>query len=52
MLTAICRYGPRIVPETDAIVARLPPRGRLIEGPDIARFERAFAASARRWPTR
>lgn len=43
MLTAICRYGPRTIPETDAIVAHCRRRGRLIEGPDIARFERALA---------
>jgi perosamine synthetase len=44
VLTAICRYGPRVVPETDAIVQRCRDRGELIEGPDIAAFERACAA--------
>src|SRR5678815_3414855 len=43
MLTAVCRYGPRTIRETDAIVAHCRRRGRLIEGPDIARFERALA---------
>jgi perosamine synthetase len=44
VLTAICRYGPRIVPETGAIIKRCRERGELIQGPDIARFEDAFAA--------
>src|SRR6185503_2908157 len=43
MLTAICRYGPRTIPETDAIVAHCRRRGTLIQGPDISRFERAMA---------
>jgi dTDP-4-amino-4,6-dideoxygalactose transaminase len=43
MLTAICRYGPRIVPETPEIIAECRRGGTLIQGPDIARFERAFA---------
>ena len=44
MLTAICRYGPRLIPETAAIIDACRAAGELIEGPDIARFERAFAA--------
>jgi perosamine synthetase len=44
VLTAICRYGPRVIPETDAIVKECRARGELIQGPHIARFERAFAA--------
>jgi dTDP-4-amino-4,6-dideoxygalactose transaminase len=44
MLTAICRYGPRIIPETRAIVADCRARGELIRGPAIPRFEEAFAA--------
>jgi dTDP-4-amino-4,6-dideoxygalactose transaminase len=44
MLTAICRYGPRTIPETGAIVAQCRRRGTMIEGPEIARFEAAFAA--------
>ncbi len=43
MLTAICRYGPRIIPETRTIVEDCRARGELIQGPDIARFEQAFA---------
>src|SRR3954447_12176434 len=43
MLTAVCRYGPRVVPETDAMVQRCRDRGEMIEGPDIAAFERACA---------
>jgi dTDP-4-amino-4,6-dideoxygalactose transaminase len=43
MLTAICRYGPRIAPETTDIIRECRARGTLIQGPDIARFERAFA---------
>ena len=43
MLTAICRYGPRIVPETRKIVDECRARGETIEGPEIARFEQAFA---------
>ena len=45
MLTAICRYGPRTIPETRQIVEECRARGVLIDGPDIARFETAFAAS-------
>ncbi len=44
MLTAICRYGPRVLPETHAIVHRARARHELIQGPDIRRFETAFAA--------
>jgi perosamine synthetase len=44
MLTAVCRYGPRVAPETDAIVQRCRERGELIQGPEIAAFERACAA--------
>jgi len=44
MLTAISRYGVRVPPDADAIVAALDRRGELVEGPHLARFERAFAA--------
>jgi dTDP-4-amino-4,6-dideoxygalactose transaminase len=44
VLTAVCRYGPRVLADTRAIVQRCRDRGELIQGPDIARFERAFAA--------
>jgi perosamine synthetase len=43
VLTAVCRYGPRVVAETDAIVRRCRERGELIEGPDVGAFERACA---------
>ncbi|HEX9365180.1 MAG TPA: DegT/DnrJ/EryC1/StrS family aminotransferase, partial [Vicinamibacterales bacterium] len=43
MLTAICRYGPRIIPETRTIIDDCRARGELIQGPEIARFEQAFA---------
>ena len=42
MLTAISRYGVRAVPETRAIIRRCEARGELIQGPEIAQFERAF----------
>lgn len=45
MLTAICRYGPRIIPETGRIVDECRARGEMIQGPAIAPFEKAFAAS-------
>ena len=51
MLTAICRYGPRVLPDTRAIVRACRERGELIEGPEIRRFERAFAATAGRAAT-
>lgn len=44
MLTAICRYGPRVVPDTRAIIARCRARGEIVHGPDIRHFERACAA--------
>ncbi len=43
MLTAICRYGPRVLPGTRGIVDRCRRRGELIDGPQIRRFEQAFA---------
>jgi perosamine synthetase len=42
MLTAISRYGARVLPDTEQLVARVKARGEFIEGPQIARFERAF----------
>jgi perosamine synthetase len=42
MLTAICRYGPRVLPDTRRIVRACRERGELIEGPEIRRFEHAF----------
>ncbi len=46
MLTAISRYGARVLPETEEIVARAKARGELIRGPHIAQFEEAFARRA------
>jgi dTDP-4-amino-4,6-dideoxygalactose transaminase len=42
MLTAISRYGARVLSTTEDIVAGCKARGELIRGPDIAKFERAF----------
>ena len=46
MLAAISRYGARVLPDTEDIVARLKARGELIQGPHIAQFEDAFARRA------
>jgi perosamine synthetase len=46
MLTAISRYGARVLPNTNEIVAACKARGEFIQGPDIARFEHAFEAKA------
>jgi dTDP-4-amino-4,6-dideoxygalactose transaminase len=43
MLTAIPRYRARIIPETEQTIAELRDRGELVQGPHLARFERAFA---------
>jgi len=44
VLTAICRYGPRVLPDTGVIVRRCRERGELIQGPAIRPFEQAFAS--------
>lgn len=44
MLTAISRYGARVLPMTQELIAEVQGRGEFIEGPQIAEFERAFAA--------
>ncbi len=44
MLTAISRYGARVLPMTQELIAEIEGRGTFIEGPQIAEFERAFAA--------
>ena len=44
MLTAISRYGARVVPNTVQRIAALERQGQLIDGPHIAAFETAFAA--------
>jgi perosamine synthetase len=46
MLTAISRYGARVLPETEEIVAGCKARGEFIQGPQIAQFEAAFARRA------
>jgi dTDP-4-amino-4,6-dideoxygalactose transaminase len=46
MRAAISRYGARVLPETEDIVARLKARGEFIQGPEIAQFEAAFARRA------
>jgi dTDP-4-amino-4,6-dideoxygalactose transaminase len=43
MLTAISRYGPRVHPATQQIVAACRTRGEFIQGLQIAEFEEAFA---------
>jgi len=42
MRAAISRYGARVLPETEAIVAACRARGEFVQGPQIAEFERAF----------
>jgi dTDP-4-amino-4,6-dideoxygalactose transaminase len=46
MLTAISRYGARVLPNTEQIVAECKARGEFIKGPQIAQFEAAFARRA------
>ena len=46
MLTAISRYGARVLPNTEEIVAGCKARGELIQGPQITQFETAFARRA------
>jgi dTDP-4-amino-4,6-dideoxygalactose transaminase len=46
MLTAISRYGARVLPETEDIVAACKARGEFIQGPQIGQFEAAFARRA------
>ncbi|HVC19276.1 MAG TPA: aminotransferase class I/II-fold pyridoxal phosphate-dependent enzyme [Vicinamibacterales bacterium] len=43
MLTAISRYGARVLPNTEQIIAGCRRRGTLIQGPQIEEFEAAFA---------
>ena len=44
MWTAIARYGARVLPDTEQLLAAAARRDQLIEGPHIAEFENAFAA--------
>src|SRR5437868_10318044 len=46
MLTAISRYGARVVPNTEELVAACKVRGEFIQGAQIAEFEDAFARRA------
>ncbi len=48
MLTAISRYGARVLPNTEDIVAGCKARGEFIQGPQTAEFERAFERRAGR----
>src|SRR5712671_6938164 len=48
MRAAISRYGARVFPETEDIVAGCKARGEFIQGPQIAEFERAFEQRAGR----
>ena len=43
MLTAISRYGPRVIPNTMQVIDEIEKRGELVEGPHIEAFEAAFA---------
>jgi len=43
MLSAISRYGARVLPNTEEIVAGCKARGEFIQGPHVAQFEAAFA---------
>jgi dTDP-4-amino-4,6-dideoxygalactose transaminase len=44
MLTAISRYGARVIPNTVQRIAEIEAQGQLVEGPHVAAFEAAFAA--------
>src|SRR4029077_18287568 len=46
MLTAISRYGARVLTTTEEIAAGCKARGEFIQGPQIAQFEAAFAKRA------
>lgn len=46
MLSAISRYGARVLPRTEQIIAGCKARGELIQGPHITEFEEAFARRA------
>jgi perosamine synthetase len=43
MLTAISRYGARVLPNTQQLIAECARRGELVEGPAIDEFEEAFS---------
>jgi len=46
VLTAISRYGARVLSDTEDIIAGCKARGEFIQGPHIAQFEAAFARRA------
>lgn len=48
MKAAISRYGARVLPDTLQLIARCRERGQLVQGPEIAQFERTFEARAGR----
>jgi len=52
MLTAISRYGARVLPNTEQLVAGCKARGEFIQGPQISEFEAAFARRAGMEPSR
>ena len=43
MLTAISRYGVRVIPNTLQIIESMERHGTFVEGPHLAAFEAAFA---------
>jgi dTDP-4-amino-4,6-dideoxygalactose transaminase len=51
-MTAISRYGARVLPNTKQLVAACKARGELVQGPQIAEFEAAFARRAGIDPSR
>lgn len=42
MTMAISRYGARVLPNTEALIADAIARGEYLEGPQVAEFEKAF----------
>src|ERR1044071_132561 len=46
MRSAVSRYGARVLPNTEQLVAACRARGEFIQGPQIAEFERAFERRA------
>jgi dTDP-4-amino-4,6-dideoxygalactose transaminase len=43
MQMAISRYGARVLPNTEQLIADAEARGEFLDGPQIAEFEKAFA---------
>lgn len=44
MIDAVSRYGVRVIPNTIQLIDELEAKRQLLEGPQIAQFEQAFAA--------